>query len=917
MEILTAWDLQHGKRASSRKLGGIWQPIQMVPKKEKDEEWKKANVDWFENLGLRQLQSSYRKKIKNYRLAKGIIDTEDYCEEETNEFSNILTQVKEEEIYDPHVLSLSFFPIIPNVIKVLSGEFSKRNTKITVQAVDEFSKSEKLEAKMANVREHVEAKAKSKLVQNLLSTGYQPKSEEEVEQLKEELNKKVASLPEIQELYRKNYRSMVEQWAQHQLRVDEERFKIFELENIAFKDFLVTDSEFWHINLKEDDYKLELWSPLKTFYHKSPEVKYVSEGNYVGMIDAMSIPDVIDRYGYDMTDEQIQSLEHIYSTSLLPLPAGSENAAYYDPSRSKHDQAPNSIALHQYLAAADMAGHTGMGGEGILEWLNSKDSDPFDKGMVRVTEVYWKSQKRVGYLTRINEDTGETETEIVTEDYQVINEPLYNTTLKKKEDEETLIFGEHIEWFWINEVWRGRKINTLLKPSLSSNKDSFDPIYLKVEPLPFQFKAENDLWNSRLPVEGLTCSDTRLNVPTSIVDLMKPYQVIYNLVNNQIKDILIDEIGTVVMLDPNALPKNSMGEDWGKGNLAKAYVAMKDFQILPLDHSLENIEGRQGFQHYQQLDLEQSNRLFSRLRIGEWAKNEALSSIGITPQRMGAIQATETATTTRTAVENSYSQTEDWFVQHINFLMPRVKEMLINAAQFYNSDKPSINLQYSTSEEQTEMFTLDGYKLLPRDIQVFTLFRPDSKAMLDQMKMMVMENNTTNANIYDLLKIVSAQTPSEVIQAAQKSVEEFKQQTQQQQQHEQELLDKQLQAQQQEKNEERAFEANENALDRQNKITESTIRAMGFSENADVDANLTPDVLEIEKFNAQLGQYQEELFLKKEQMRSDNNFKQKELDQKDRALQVEREKADKALAIAKENKTAAELKAKKNKPPKK
>ena len=73
------------------------------------------------------------------------------------------------------------------------------------------------------------------------------------------------------------------------------------------------------------------------------------------------------------------------------------------------------------------------------------------------------------------------------------------------------------------------------------------------------------------------------------------------MVNNQIADILVDELGTVIMFDQNALPRHSMGEDWGKGNYAKAYVAMKDFQMLPLDTSITNTENATNFNHYQVL----------------------------------------------------------------------------------------------------------------------------------------------------------------------------------------------------------------------------------------------------------------------------------------------------------------------------
>jgi hypothetical protein len=42
-----------------------------------------------------------------------------------------------------------------------------------------------------------------------------------------------------------------------------------------------------------------------------------------------------------------------------------------------------------------------------------------------------------------------------------------------------------------------------------------------------------------------------------------------------------------------------MGEDWGKNNLAKAYVAMKNFQMLPLDTTITNTENALNMQHFQ------------------------------------------------------------------------------------------------------------------------------------------------------------------------------------------------------------------------------------------------------------------------------------------------------------------------------
>ena len=46
-----------------------------------------------------------------------------------------------------------------------------------------------------------------------------------------------------------------------------------------------------------DDYEVELWNPALTFYQKSPDTRYISDGNYVGKCEMVTVSDVIDCYG--------------------------------------------------------------------------------------------------------------------------------------------------------------------------------------------------------------------------------------------------------------------------------------------------------------------------------------------------------------------------------------------------------------------------------------------------------------------------------------------------------------------------------------------------------------------------------------------------------------------------------------------
>lgn len=909
MEILSSFDLLKGKTTENKYFVGLVQPIQMLKKEQKDEAWGMRCMDWYEDLGLKQLKLKYDRIVKNYKLARGIIDRVDYVKDSENEFNNVLSPLIDSGDASD-AMSLDNFPIITNVVNTLQGEFTKRTNKLTVEAVDAFTKNEKLEAKYKQVEEYAQQKAKQKLYESLMQSGYEIKSEDELKKIEEELNNQVKSLPEIQEIFKKNYRTTIEQWAQHQLKIDEERFDMYELENEAFYDYTVTDSEFWHLDLREFDYNIELWSPINTFSHKSPNVKYVSEGTCVGRIIMMSIPDVIDTFGYKMSEEQILSLERAYSDAMLPLQVGSSNSDYYDTSKGPNDQQPNSVNLHKLLAGQNMSTSSEVS---FMQWLNTGNvtsTNPFDKGMVRVTQVYFKTQQRVGKYTNIDE-FGTVTTDIVTEDFVVTQTPIYDTSYIKEKNDKSLIFGEHVEWFWINQVYGGTKINTLLQTTYSRTNAGLTSIYIDVKPIKFQFKSEGNLWGNKLPVEGVVCTDTRLNKAFSLVDLMKPYQIIFNMVNNQIKDMLIDEIGTVVLLDQNYLPTSSMGEDWGSNNLGKAYVAMKNFQMLPVDSSMNNLEGRNGFSNFQQLNLEQTNRFISRLKIGEWAKNEAFAAIGITPQRLGAVSASESATGTSAAIQGSYTQTEHLFVNHSNFLMPRVRSMMIEAAQFYQSSNPTNNMQYTTEEGENIMFEIEGYKLLPRDIQVYTHFRPNTKVILDSMKSLILNNNTTGANVYDLLKITAMETPSEIIEAAKQSVEQFQLQEQQKRDHEQQLLDKQLQAQAQEKQADKEFEAEENEKDRESSYAEKVVGAMGFAKDTDVNKNATPDVLELTRFNSDLNQFQEKIMLEKDKLVSKKDKDMKDYLSKEKDRLSKERIANKQIEIARINTSKSEIEAKK------
>lgn len=914
MEILSAMDLKKGKKAEYNRMGSITQPIQFLPRYMKDEEWCAWNMDWLEWQGMKQIRVHARRLMKNYKLAKGIIDKSDYIVSEENEMSDVLDFLTQE---DQSALELKFYPLIPNAIDVLVTEFAKRNTKITFRSVDEFSYNELLEQKREMVEVTLLRDAEQKMLTKLIEAGLDQNDPEVQAKMQEQLSpENLKTLPEIEQFFNKDYRSMSEQWAMHQYKVDEERFKMDELEERAFRDMLITDREFWHFKMNEDDYEVELWNPVLTFYHKSPDTRYISQSNWVGKTDMMTVSDVIDKYGYLMTQEQVEALEASYPVRAAGYPIGGyqNDGTFYDATKS-HDWNTNmpSLGMRQYLSMYDSHMHT----NDIISWILGEGEDYNPLGgafLLRVTTAYWKSQRKVGHLTKID-DSGEVFTDIIDEDYIVTDKPLYNTTLIKNKTSNNLIFGEHIDWIYLNQTYGGVKIGPN-RPSMwgMNTADGLSPMYLGIQqnhigPLKFQFKGDNSIYGCKLPVEGAVFSD-RNTKSTAFVDKMKPFQIGYNMVNNQIADILVDELGTVILLDQNAIPRHSMDEDWGKNNLAKAYSVMKNFSILPLDTSISNTEGAIANQAFQQLNMEQTSRLMSRVNLANYFKQQAFEAIGITPQRLGQqIGKTETAKGVEQAVAGSYAQTEMYFIQHCDYLMPRVHQMRTDLAQYYHSTKPSLRLQYMTSMDEKVNFEMNGTELLIRDINVFATTNANHRSILEKMKTFAESNNTTNASIYDLGKVMQAESMAELNHVLKDTEAKAEQRLAVQRQSEESMKQAEIEARLKEKQMAIDADAIENEKDRRKDILVAEIRAAGYGAMQDFDQNQQSDFLDALGQIQKTTEFQQTMDLEQGKESNKNlQFNQKQALEKEK-LNQQKELKQMDLQIAQTNKNQFDVKA--------
>ena len=81
MRVLNAMQMKNGAKAESGPVfSSLTQPTQFLPYKQKTDDWFAWNLDWLELQGIEFLRVNSRRLLKNYKLAKGVIDKTDYID---------------------------------------------------------------------------------------------------------------------------------------------------------------------------------------------------------------------------------------------------------------------------------------------------------------------------------------------------------------------------------------------------------------------------------------------------------------------------------------------------------------------------------------------------------------------------------------------------------------------------------------------------------------------------------------------------------------------------------------------------------------------------------------------------------------------------------------------------------------------
>ena len=830
-------------------------PDQFKTEKEKmDESWVKNTMDYFANKAYSEYVKNRDTFVKNYDLMKGILRPEDfYQERDVKSFTEML----EADLSLPSYVKM--YSIVTTPVNELIGEISKRPDSIKVKAYDDNSKAEELEFKTDILQKYVLQQAKMKIMEKAAMEG-QEISDEDLEKM---------SMDEVKDQL-DSYTSIAEKWSNHQLTCAKVEFNIKEKSEDAFRDMLISAREFYHIyeDNSKTGFNIEVANPKNTWFLTTPDRKFISDttgraqGAYAaGTVNVMELSEIIETFP-DITKDEIDhlrsSLQDYGLINVRESNLGNPNAADGIDS-VQYDTYDSAILQTRMMIESEMKENN----DGLKDFLGlTSNVSSFGYKYV-VVRGYWISKKKIGKLIYLDE-VGNEQSMLVDENYKSGVIPTQQS----------------LEWGWINQWYQGTKIG----PDIYHMK----PYDL----LPY------------CPIIGMTY-EVKNTEAKSLVDLMKPFQVLYNVCMNQLYQLLEKEIGKVQLMSLRHIPIPKDGD--AQDALDVWELEARKRGVVFIDDSPENLKAPSSFNQFTALDLTRTQEIQARYTLAQQLKNECWELVGLSKQRMGSVAASESATGVNNAVLQSYSQTEPLFIAH-EYVSLQLYQAIIDAALYIESAKPQSTLAYVTSEGESAFVQVNGSDLRFRDLKVFPTNRPEDTQVFNELRQLAQPFMQNGGSLYEVTELYTTKS----IRAMQKTFKEQRDrqlamQDQQMQQKQQELQQQQQQAQAQmeqaqiQKDQDIQNNNYQNELDRINKKEIALIAAESKGALPDVDMNNTPDILEIDKLSHEREKASKDYSLKMADIANKNSQNMQKLQVEREKLQVARENMANDLAVAREN----------------
>jgi len=739
------------------------QRLSQAQKNANKKQWYKNQIDkldtqYYETAyGYGEVPEAKRMKV-NYDLFNNILDLSDF-----------------EYVCKPYGAEVGELPakmvnrdIISSKIKAVLGMEMKRPFSWKIIATNPEATTRKEQEEFGRIREYVVNNIMQPIRQQI-EMQYQEQlkgkklTEEEAAQVKQQIQQQVKSQTpqEVKKYMLREHQDpaevMSEQLLQYLIKETEIKSKFTKAlkhgllsgESILYIGILNGEPEAWNVN------------SMRFKSDTSPDNEFIEDGEWATCEYRMTPSEVIKYFGDELRQNEIDSIYNYWSGDDIDF----RNMDFFE--------------------------------------LDDNYSDYDNRGMIPALHSVWKSLRKIGFLSYLDENEMPQET-IVSEDYKINKEA-----------------GDiKLEWEWLPETYEGWKIKVS------------DNIYVNLRPVPGQFKDLDNLYHCKLPYYGVIY-DNMNSERTSLMDRLKIYQYYYDIVMYRLELLLASDKGKKVLMNINMIP-DSAGMD-----IKKWQYFFESTPFMWYDPNEEGTNYTDANTVAKAIDLSLVSDIQKYIEIAEYLRTQAGKSVGITEQVEGQIGPNEAVRNTQQSITQTLNILEPYFELHSHFKRNALQALLETAKVAYSQNRPK-KLSYVLDDMSVSTLNLDMELL---DNSTLGLFVSDSaKAsetleLIKQLSHAALQNQKVElSDIASIIKQDSVIGVEETLKVAEQNKREYEQNLQQQQ----------IEANKEEKEKERqrareAFEEEKELIilkEEEKRKTELAKTAlMGASFNPDKDEN--------------------------------------------------------------------------------
>lgn len=788
-------------------------PVQTLPMKSKGDKWRRKMMEWAANRTYFNF-SPIRRDVVHMKINYDLVNGAIHMDD----VAAILNPGDISTAFVPD--KIQHYPIINAKLNTLRGEEAARAFDWKVIVTNPYSISQIEERKK---REFFSS------VRQLVETPDLDRQQAEQQ------------MQDNQDYYDYSWQDLREIRANELLRhySKEQNFK--QIFNEGFMDALICSTEAYQCGIVGGEPVLVKLNPMKLRVFRSGYSNRIEDADVIIYEDYWAPGKIVEAFYDELSAKDIRRISNEIPEfgGQAPLtPQGSVNEAspFIPASAFGQDGV--------LLGNKDGVGYF-MDNLPLLSGGIGSDLLPYDvAGNIRVLRVWWKSKRKIFKVKSFDPVTGEENFDFYPETYVP--------------DEAA---GEEATPFWVNEMWEGTKIG--------------EDIYVGIRPCIVQHNSISNPARCHAGIVG-TIYNVNESMPYSLVDMMKPYNYMYDAIHAKLVELIATNWGKLLELDLALKPKNWEVEKWMYFARANKVLIRDSFNEGSKGAATGKLAGGLNNASKGYVDADWGQSIQNYIQLLQWTKESMSDLVGISRQREGNVYNRETVGGIERAVLQS-SYITDWLFQLHDDTKRRVMEAFLEEAKGALRGG-SKKFQYILSDNSRRIMEVPGDEFAESNYGIIVDNSQDTQkfeARIDSIAQALAQNQYRASTLIKLYSSASIQDKARIIERDEKRME---QQSQAGQQHEAQMAQQQIQANMQMKQMEMEQKDRLAQLDSETRIRVAEINSkaeelrLGVYEehnnvdlrNQELDIERQKLAEEIRQFDAELRQSAKEAQQKKE-----------------------------------------------------